>query len=513
MNKIKKILSFVLVLFSLCLLVACTNETTTVTTTKEGYVTLPDLTDKTTQEVDDCLKQYTDLNYSLKVKDDLYYGDKEGEYQYEMFYGYAGSNAAGTEFDLTKKLNVYVTAYNLYDTIDALVEANPSLKEAYSDVTLDGKTYTGKSFLKTAVGEVTVTSYVDGDTTRFKDASGEVISLRYLGVDTPESTASFEAWGKAASAYTKSCLENAKKIVLEAETAGQQDSNGRYLGWVWYQTDDDAWHLLNLELIAFCYSKDKADSDSTYGEIATDIGTLIGNTHRKVWGEADPDFDYSTTPKEISIKELRTNFGQYYSRKVTVTGVVAMMDGKAPVIVDPETGYGIYFYVPSWQATGTYNLVVGNKVKITGVATYYGIEETDLDNMDEDLGKGSPQLTDFKDGCVELISEGNTVSPTLLEIASLTAASCGMYAEIKNLTVTDTYMASTESGFSITCQDANNNEIVIRVDSSHFYLAGTQEDGINFDDFKVGDTIQSVIGYISYYSGYQINLVSKQDIK
>ncbi|MCB9498385.1 MAG: thermonuclease family protein [Bacillales bacterium] len=508
MLKQKKLPILIIFILSVFLLIGCT----TTSTVPSGYIILPDLSGNTTTEVEDYFENLG-IDYKITVKSGLLYGDEE--YSYDTFYGYAGSsNTIGSLFDTTKRLTVYVTAANLYDSLDDLVAANSTLSSIYEEVTLEGKTYTGKSFLETGLGEVTVTGYVDGDTTNFKDKNGTSFSLRYLGIDTPESTAAFEPWGKAASKYTRDSLENAKKIVLEAESAGQTDTNGRYLGWVWYQDQSDEWHILNLELIAFCYSKDKASTDSTYCDLSTAIGNIVAQTGRRVYGELDPDYDYSTDPKEISIEELRTNFAEYYSRKVKVTGVIAMLDGLSPYIIDPETGYGIYYYIPIWtSAAYTYNLVVGNEVTIEGVATYYGSStDVDLDSLSDNLANGSPQLTDFKEGCLTLVSKDNSVSPKLLSASSLKEEYLGMYCQFNSLTVVSVYTASSGSGTTVNCEDALGNEISIRIDSSHYYIEGSQENGIKVSDFTIGREISSVIGGLSYYYGYQVSVVDSSNI-
>ena len=541
-----KIKQLLIVVFSLLfiLLVGCENTTisnsTTVNSTEEstvsstkGIVTttnegetwvLPDMTGFSTEQVRKTLEDSPLENWNIIVKGDLEYGSEEGQYQFEKFYGYAGANnVPGATVQSSKKLNVYVTAYNLSNSLSDFVNANQSLKKDYSSITLSGKNLSG-IFTTDGIGEVTVTSFVDGDTTRFRDLGGNLITLRYLGVDTPESTAAFEPWGKAASKYTEECLTNAKKIVLEADAPGQKDSNERFLGWVWYQDQADEWHLLQLEQILFCYTKDKADSNSTYGKFVSQIGSLVQKTGRRVWGEHDPNYDYSTDPKVLTLEELRTNFSLYYSKKVTVTGVVALLDGASPVIVDPQTGYGIYFYIPPWMSTGAYDVKVGNVITITGVATYYGsADENDLDSMDIDLGEGSPQLTDFKENNVVLVESRSyldestkdykvqlsTLTPTLLDASNLTSKDLGRYCKFENLTIKRVYEASTKSGFTVTCEDENGNEINIRVDDSHYFIEGSNEEGLDKKDFVVGHKIKSVTGYLTYYFGFQVGLISK----
>ena len=64
----------------------------------------------------------------------------------------------------------------------------------------------------------TVDRYVDGDTTQFEAnlAAGQnSISVRYLGLDTPESTYKVEPWGIAAAKFTKSKLQNAEPFFFE----------------------------------------------------------------------------------------------------------------------------------------------------------------------------------------------------------------------------------------------------------------------------------------------------------
>ena len=47
-------------------------------------------------------------------------------------------------------------------------------------------------------------NYVDGDTTHVEAKNlGYTIKIRYLGIDTPESTSEIEKWGLTASYYSK----------------------------------------------------------------------------------------------------------------------------------------------------------------------------------------------------------------------------------------------------------------------------------------------------------------------
>lgn len=80
--------------------------------------------------------------------------------------------------------------------------------------------------------EVTLNECVDGDTAWF-NIDGENTKVRFLYIDTPESTNQVEAYGKEASEYTKNELTNAKTIELELNKDGDQtDKYDRLLAWV-----------------------------------------------------------------------------------------------------------------------------------------------------------------------------------------------------------------------------------------------------------------------------------------
>ena len=144
-----------------------------------------------------------------------------------------------------------IDLYGEYDKITKTCEFNV----AYTD---------NSSFLTDGAGYATLVSLTDGDTTNFRLPEGQNITIRYHGVDTPESTGTVEKWGKAASLFVKSKLEEAKSIVLEAtSTPASHDSYGvRYLGYIWYKLgDEDPYKLLNLELVENGFSKNKCIVD------------------------------------------------------------------------------------------------------------------------------------------------------------------------------------------------------------------------------------------------------------
>ncbi len=80
--------------------------------------------------------------------------------------------------------------------------------------------------------EVTLNKCVDGDTAWF-NLKEEKIKVRFLAIDTPESTNKNEKYGKEASEFTCNLLKNATKIEIEYdEKADKTDKYNRYLAWV-----------------------------------------------------------------------------------------------------------------------------------------------------------------------------------------------------------------------------------------------------------------------------------------
>ena len=79
---------------------------------------------------------------------------------------------------------------------------------------------------------VNLSKCVDGDTAWFIN-DNEEIKARFLAIDTPESTIKIEEYGKEASQYTCSLLEEAKKIEIEYDhNSNKTDKYNRHLVWV-----------------------------------------------------------------------------------------------------------------------------------------------------------------------------------------------------------------------------------------------------------------------------------------
>ena len=251
--------------FGLCLLIltlflcSCEFQTT-------GIV-LPNLMGKSQAECKEILDQLN-IKYEFKIKKDQYYSEKD----YDKFYEYGNGLLSGQIINPNTYLYVYTTPLHL--------------TTKYIDQVKIDFEYDGKDFTTDGVGKVTLVRSVDGDTAHFYDLSGDYVKIRFLGVDTPESTYQKEPWGKAASSFTASILSKAKEIVLYQEEQ-RTDAYDRELAFVFADGV-----LVNLYLVEEAYSNSTLGSKSRYFEIFTKASIEASKTGRRFWGELDPNFTY-----------------------------------------------------------------------------------------------------------------------------------------------------------------------------------------------------------------------------
>ena len=106
---------------------------------------------------------------------------------------------------------------------------------------------------------VTLKKCVDGDTAWFYIDEKEV-KVRFLYIDTPESTKEIEPYGVAASEFVADKLESAKQIELELNVDGNQyDKYDRLLAWIFVDGE-----LLQEEIARNGYCKGFYDYDYQY---------------------------------------------------------------------------------------------------------------------------------------------------------------------------------------------------------------------------------------------------------
>ena len=264
MKKIIRLLFVITLIFTLGILTSCKEKKSNV---------LPDLYGMTRERIIEELKN-VDIRYQFYFTDDII----ESSLDLDQFRRYGDGLKAGDTVKSGQFVRIYTTVLPL--TIDRL-----------NEVKMDFELEENQSFIDTGKGKVKLLRTVDGDTAHFTDpyttSADNVVKVRFLGIDTPESTYEIDPWGKEASAFTSKILRGAREIILEREGA-QMDSYGRYLAYVWVDGE-----LLNLLLVQQAYSNSTAPLSSKYGNIMMEVANEVRKTGRRFYGETDPNYDYS----------------------------------------------------------------------------------------------------------------------------------------------------------------------------------------------------------------------------
>ena len=142
--------------------------------------------------------------------------------------------------------------------------------------------------------EVIFDSCVDGDTAKFI-IDGEVKSVRFLAIDTPETihpTKDEEPYGKEASDFTCNSLKKARKIVLEYEEGNKIDKYDRVLAWVWV---DDV--LLQDELVKLGYAEVAyLYDDYKYTSLLQDHQAIAEANLTGIWSNETKESDEGKIP-------------------------------------------------------------------------------------------------------------------------------------------------------------------------------------------------------------------------
>ena len=383
--------------------------------------------------------------------------------------------------------------------------------------------------------EVTVKTFVDGDTTHFHVPTSVmehgVLKARYLAINTPESTGKIEEYGKKASAFTRSKLESATSILIESDDENwNADSTGdRYLVWVWYKTADmTEYRNLNLEILQNGLAVASNSAQNRYGTHCMNALNQAKehklNAHS---GEKDPDFYYGEA-HEVTLKELRTNTEAYSGQKVAFNGIVTLNNGQGIYVesLDEETGiyFGMYVYY-GFNLTGTGLSVIkpGNEVRIVGSLQYYEtggtwqVADLKYDLMDTKNPNNIQKLSDGHSPAYPITTAETFKSTVTVDLAeeskpfAYAHLALNSSIEMKNLYVRDIYTTTNEESSSkgamtLTCevdgQTISVRTVVLRDDNGNLIT----------ESAYMGKTID-VKGVVDYYNGdYQIKVFTAKNI-
>lgn len=389
--------------------------------------------------------------------------------------------------------------------------------------------------------EVTVKSYIDGDTTHFNvpssiDPDG-VLKARYLCVNTPESTGKIEEWGKKASNFTKEKLKSATSIIIESnDQKWNADSTGdRYLVWVWYKTgENEDYRCLNLELVQNGLSISCGTVNERYGDVAMSAFQQAKAQKLHVFSsEDDPDFFYGDA-YEVDLKHLRANIALYENCKVAFEGVVTRNNNNSVYVenYDAETDmyYGMSVYYGFETGELLNNLKIGNHVRVVGSVQYYEAGGTwqvsdvsyrefkpddpgNTKKLDDEFHAAGNRLTDpavFTSGTVDVETypaiDSEETETTTFKYAQLALSTT---ISMENLYVRDVYTTpsgNSEGAMTLTCVVDG-----ITIDVRTIVLRDENGELLTESDFLY-KTID-VTGIVDYFSGdYQIKVFTNDDI-
>ena len=292
----------------------------------------------------------------------------------------------------------------------------PAFAEEAPEVDFAGQTPLIR-YADTVQLEVTVHTFVDGDTTHFNVPEdlfeGGILKARYLAVNTPESTGKIEEWGKKAARFTREKLESASAILIESDDGhwNLDSTGGRYLVWVWYKPQDSGtYRNLNIELLQNGLAIASSAGQNRYGD--TCMAAIAQARARKLnvySGEKDPDFFYGDAI-ELTIRELRLHPEAYEGKKVAFTGVITMNHNNSVFLEDFDEETGLYFGISAYYGFGLTGrgldvLAVGNESRIVGTMQYY-----EAGHSWQVSGLTYRAMKPKDPGNIQIISQGNAPS-------------------------------------------------------------------------------------------------------
>lgn len=407
--------------------------------------------------------------------------------------------------------------------------------------------YKAGNFLDNGLGQVTLKSKIDGDTAHFyqmndsKSEKGRVVKVRFIGIDTPESTGKIEPFGKKASRFTGSKLDSAKTIVLSSDIpeigqSAKADSTGtRFKGFVWVSEKENCpvneLNLLNLWIVQEGYSASKGMSGSPFEQTFMDADM---QAQKLQIGRYDPKGDdeyYAGAPTITTIKEMidlvvEGDEESWEGAKVRFNGVVYKVVGDDAYVCDyfddPDSGkqkiYGIFIFAgyKSYAPLKT----AGNKIQVTGNFA---------------MRFGNPQITNVNynpafpaDDDLKILSRDNpiTIEEKTIEEALKSKDRINTIVKISGLTATggydekDSTTGKLSGAMTVYSKDANGKTIDVRIPADTWAI--NPETGNRITSYKefMGENILSyaMTGAIELYKyedfpeKYQLKLCHKDDL-
>ena len=390
--------------------------------------------------------------------------------------------------------------------------------------------------------EVTVKTYIDGDTTHFHLSTPikgkSVLKARYLAIDTPESTGRIEPYGKKAANFTKEALKNATSIIVESDNSTwNYDSTGdRMMVWVWYKpAGATKYRNLNVEILQNGLAFGSKTSQNSYGEIAMSaLSQALALKYNVHSGQKDPDMYYGSAIP-VTLKELRTNIAFYNGKKVAFEAVVVKNSEQSVYVEeydaedDMYNGMSVYYGYASGYLVE--NLSIGNRVRIVGTVSYWedggsyqvsGLSYDAMRPQHEDntyvIGteKHEPAYNlvtadKFVNGTASAIVYDEETGEEITKQFKYAELALGSTIEMRDLYVKKTYTTTNEEtssvgAFTLTCECGG-----VTVEVRTTVLRDANGNLVKAEDY-LNKTI-TVRGVVDVYSGdYQIKVFNVKDL-
>ena len=384
--------------------------------------------------------------------------------------------------------------------------------------------YTNRDFYVDGIGQFTLKTAIDGDTAHFtplKDSTGSgTMKARFYGIDTPESTGKVQEYGKPASKFTKSILEEANKNGTIVVSSAQEeygkpnpDSTGsRYVSLVWVNLTKknasmDELVLLNLWIVQEGLSWVKNVQDmpryaDTFYKAEDQAKKYKLNLHS---GLPDPTFNYDDY-EDVSLIDIQDEVAlsiadpdhqcAYDNARIRIQGTVCGYSAHILYLEDyvlydkdnPSLGgryCGINIFV-GMTAIPTKYSTLNTYIQVCGLAQYtenYGFQVTDTQGR---FPRGS--ATSENDAEVIYTPEQNVETEHNMYTFTYTKSELNSVASAKdpyNLECLNCYVQVTEV---LTCNrvfisDSKEKEITLYFEGATFncyipfnYKGGTEDD-------------------------------------
>lgn len=183
-----------------------------------------------------------------------------------------------------------------------------------------------KSEIPEGSEEASVERVVDGDTMKLNlKNSNEVITLRLLLVDTPESVkpgVDPQAYAIEASNFAKEVLQVNDTVYIEYDSGSKTDRYGRHLGYLWYYSkENNSWQMFNKTIIekgfarvGYIYSQKK------HLDTLNEAQDKAKNSKLNIWSVdgyvTDNGFDVDAYNKNSSSSSISNNYSENSSDRI-----------------------------------------------------------------------------------------------------------------------------------------------------------------------------------------------------